>query len=291
MIRAAMVRGAAAAMLIAGGMLAAALPGLAHGPEERAMVSMQFQAFSPPQTTVLAGDPVTWTNSSPRPHTVTARDGRFDSGMVQPHAAHVERFTVIGNSPYFCRIHPAMTGSVDVRALLLTGPPGVVVSGSQVELAGRAVPGLGPVTIQEDRGSGFQATSSATVTAGRFHALVHPRSSATYRAVAGSHVSPPVRVVVGPGIALSARRGRGRRRVRLAVTAPAAPPGATVVLQAYLKERFGWWPVGRRRLDGRSGAQFSVRPSGRRLRAVLTEPDGVTVRGVSNVVRIRRGRR
>jgi hypothetical protein len=145
------------------------------------------------------------------------------------------------------------------------------------------------VAIQEDRGAGFQTTSTATVTNGKFHAPVRPRSSATYRAVAGSHVSPPVRVIVGRAIALNARRGR--RRIRLTVEAPAAAPGTTVVLQAYLKERFGWWPVGRRRLDGRSRAQFSVRAGRRRMRAVLTEPDGVTVRGVSNVVRIRRGPR
>jgi hypothetical protein len=121
---------------------------------------------------------------------------------------------------------------------------------------------------------------------------VRPQASATYRAVAGPHVSPAVRVVVGRPLALSAKR-RGRRSARLTVKALPPQPGATVVLQTYLKERFGWWPTARRRLDSASQARFTVRrrSRGRRMRVVLTEPDGVTARGVSNVVRVRRASR
>lgn len=283
MRRAAPATGAVAAAL------ALALPAAAHGPEGPATVSILFQTFNPPQMAVLAGDAVNWANTSPREHTVTARDGRFDSGPVPPTRTYVQRFGASGVYPYFCRIHPTMQGAVDVRSLLLKGPTGAVASGSQLELAGRAIAGVGAVTIQEDRGSGFRTISTAAVAAGKFHALVRPQASTTYRAVAGPHVSPSVRVVVGRPLTLAARRG-SRKRVRLSVTTDPPQPGATVVLQTWLKERFGWWPVARRRLDRSSQARFVFRrrSRGRRVRVVLTEPDGVTARGVSNVVRIAR---
>ncbi len=284
-----MMRGACAMVVVAAaGGLALVLPAAAHGPEDRGSVRMLFGAFDPARRTVLPGDQVTWTNTSQRMHTVTGRNGRFDSGDVAPRSTYVGTFTALGAHPYLCRIHPAMTGTVDVVAVLLNGPAGAVARGSQVELSGRTLPGARSVTIQEDRGSGFRTVSTATEAAGKFHALVRPQASTTYRALAGPHASTPVRVIVAPAVALSARGGR--RRVRLAVRAPSEPPGATVVLQAYLRERFGWWPVARRRLDRRSRAAFRVRRRNRerRMRVLLTEQDGVTVRGVSDVVRVGR---
>jgi plastocyanin len=273
---------------VAAAVLALALPAVAHTPEPPARVSILFAAYDPPRITVLAGDPVTWTNTSPRDHTVTDRAGRFDSGVVPPQRSYAQSFTSSGDYPYFCRIHPTIQGAVEVRALLLRGPATAVPSGTQLELAGRAIAGVSAVTIQEDRGSGFRAISTAAVAAGKFHALVRPQASATYRAVAGPHISPAVRVVVGRPLALASRR-RGRKSVRLTVKALTAQPGAPVVLQTWLKERFGWWPIGRRRLDSSSQARFDVRrrSRGRRLRVVLTERDGVTPRGMSNVVRMR----
>lgn len=282
MRRAALATAAAAVALVL------ALPAAAHGPEGPTGVSIVFQAYDPGQKAVLAGDTVTWTNTSRREHTVTARDGRFDSGNIQPSGTYAQNFPASGSYAYFCRIHPTMSGTVDVRTLLLEGPAGAAVSGTQVELAGRAIPGLSSVTIEEDRGSGFRAIATVTVAEGKFHALVRPGESTSYRAVAGPHVSASVRVLVGRPLALTARR-RGRKSARLTAKVLPAQPGAKVVLQAYLRERFGWWPVARRRLDRSSQARFTVRrrSRGRRMRVVLTEPDGVTARGVSNVVRIR----
>lgn len=284
------MRRGALATVAAAAVLALALPAAAHGPEGPATVSIQFQAFEPAEMSVLAGDSVTWRNTSPREHTVTAQDGRFDSGNIAPsHGTYAQSFGASGAYPYFCRIHPTMQGTVDVRALLLKGPSAAVPDGTQLELAGRAIPGLEAVTIQEDRGSGFSTISNAVVADGKFHVLVRPQASTTYRAVAGEHVSPSVRVIVGRPLALQARR-RGRRSVRVTARALPPQPGSPVVLQTWLKERFGWWPVARGRLDRSSRAHFTVRlrSRGRRLRVVLTEPDGVTTRGLSNVVRIGR---
>ena len=272
--------------------LAAASPAAAHGPAAPATVTILFQAYDPPQRAILAGDALTWTNTSTRDHTVSSREGRFDSGPIGPQGRFVQGFGSAGIYPYFCRIHPTMSGVVDVRALLLEGPTGALAPGSQVELAGRAIPGVSPVTIQQNSGAGFRSLANVAVADGRFHAVVRPQNSTTYRAVAGPHVSPPVRLLVGRPLALAARR-HGRKRMRLTARALAAQPGTVVVLQTWLKERFGWWPVARRRLDRSSQASFTVRKRsrGRRMRAVLTEPDGVTAHGVSNVVRVGRAPR
>ena len=276
------------ATVVAAATLALALPAAAHAPEAPARVSILFASYDPPRISVLAGDPVTWTNTSSRDHTVTDRRGRFDSGIVAPQRSYAQRLTSSGDYPYFCRIHPTIQGTVEVRALLLKGPTSAVPSGAQLELAGRAIAGVPSVAIQEDRGSGFRTISNVAVAAGKFHALVRPQASTSYRAVAGPHVSASVRVVVGRPLAVSARR-RGRKSIRLTAKALPAQPGAPVVLQTWLKERFGWWPIARRRLDQSSQARFTVRrrSRGRRLRVVLTEPDGVTPRGTSNVVKMR----
>jgi plastocyanin len=42
-------------------------------------ILIAFAAFGPPQTTVLAGDTVTWTNQSVRKHTVDGLGEAFDS--------------------------------------------------------------------------------------------------------------------------------------------------------------------------------------------------------------------
>jgi hypothetical protein len=66
-----------------------------------------------------------------------------------------------------------------------------------------------------------------------------------------------------------------------------ATPGGTVVLQAHLRERFGWWPLRSTRLDRRSHARFVVTmPKGHALRVVLTLRDRATPLAVSPVVRI-----
>jgi hypothetical protein len=76
----------------------------------------------------------------------------------------------------------------------------------------------------------------------------------------------------------------------VAVAADVAPatPGGTVVLQARLRERFGWWPLRTARLDRRSHARFVITmPKAHALRVLLTLRDGATPLAVSPVVRVR----
>jgi len=74
---------------------------------------------------VTIGDTVTWTNHDVIPHTVTSGTGpsdpnkgkEFDSGLstlLQPGKTFSHKFTRAGEFPYFCQLHPAMTGTVTV---------------------------------------------------------------------------------------------------------------------------------------------------------------------------------
>ncbi len=99
--------------------LAALLPALAGAAPPRAAsapakgralaVAIEDMRFSPATLQVRPGDRVTWTNRDLVPHTVTARDGRFDSRTLAAGAS----FTWVvatGKGPvdYACVYHPTM---------------------------------------------------------------------------------------------------------------------------------------------------------------------------------------
>ncbi len=71
-------------------------------------------AFAPPSMTVSTGNTVTWTNDDTLPHTVTALDGLFDSGILDPGGTFSWTFTDPGSIDYHCQLHPTMQGTVVV---------------------------------------------------------------------------------------------------------------------------------------------------------------------------------
>jgi plastocyanin len=77
-------------------------------------VSIIDLSFQPATLEVAAGTTVLWTNDDPVVHTVTARDGSFNSGVLQPGAQFRQVFEVPGTYPYVCAIHPGQAGSIVV---------------------------------------------------------------------------------------------------------------------------------------------------------------------------------
>jgi plastocyanin len=73
--------------------------------------------FDPPNAAVEPGSTITWTNNGREPHTVTADDGSFDSGVLNPGDSYTVAFDGQGTVTYFCAIHPQMRGSVTVGAV------------------------------------------------------------------------------------------------------------------------------------------------------------------------------
>jgi plastocyanin len=250
-------------------------------------VDVQFDAFGPSQVDVLPGETVAWSNVSPRVHTVTAGAGLFDSGELLPGAGFAQRFDAPGAYAYHCTIHPEMTGEVDVRRVILASlPTAVVPVGERVAVSGRAADPSRPVEVQRGLGGGAFVTvaSAAPAPDGSWSATVTADATADYRAAAGADVSQTRRLLV------SVRRVLLRTtRAGVAATVTPSVPYARIVLQADLRERFGWWPVARARLDYLSRASFRVRRPAR-VRAVLVAKDGWTPLATSGVVVLGRAR-
>ena len=69
---------------------------------------------------ILVGDKVVWKNADTVTHTVTSGtpedgpDGLFDTGLFPPGKNYPYTFTEKGSFPYYCVVHPWMTGNVFV---------------------------------------------------------------------------------------------------------------------------------------------------------------------------------
>jgi amicyanin len=72
-------------------------------------------SYMQPKIQVTAGTTVEWTNNDPLPHSVTAADKSFNSGLIQPGKAFRHTFTKAGTYNFYCMPHPFMKGVVVVR--------------------------------------------------------------------------------------------------------------------------------------------------------------------------------
>ena len=79
-------------------------------------VSMVDFAFSPTKVTIKKGESVTWTNSGQAPHTATATNGSFDTGLLTAGKSATVTFNTAGSFGYVCVVHPEMVGTVVVAA-------------------------------------------------------------------------------------------------------------------------------------------------------------------------------
>jgi len=80
-----------------------------------AEVNIDNFSFSPATITVKAGTTVTWTNRDDIPHTVFADDKSFKSKPLDTGDKFTFTPTKPGTYPYFCSIHPKMTGKLVVE--------------------------------------------------------------------------------------------------------------------------------------------------------------------------------
>jgi plastocyanin len=71
--------------------------------------------FGPQTVTVPIGTTVTWTNHDDIPHTVVSTEGVFKSKVRDTDEKFSYTFTKAGTYPYYCSVHPKMTGTVVVK--------------------------------------------------------------------------------------------------------------------------------------------------------------------------------
>ena len=79
------------------------------------LVAIADFAFDPETVTVDAGTKLTWTNDDEAPHTATADDGSFDTGTLKLDDTGAVAIDQPGTYTYYCRFHPFMKGTVEVR--------------------------------------------------------------------------------------------------------------------------------------------------------------------------------
>jgi plastocyanin len=70
--------------------------------------------YQPDPVVVQVGGKVIWQNQDTAPHTATADDGSFDTGVIEKGKLGSATFKEAGTFTYFCEIHPTMHGTVEV---------------------------------------------------------------------------------------------------------------------------------------------------------------------------------
>ncbi|MCV0392981.1 MAG: hypothetical protein K5790_06780 [Nitrosopumilus sp.] len=79
------------------------------------------ECYLPSHVVVSAGEEITWSNDDTAAHTVTSgtpadgADGKFDSSLFMAGGTFSVTLDEAGDYPYFCMVHPWMTGVITVN--------------------------------------------------------------------------------------------------------------------------------------------------------------------------------
>jgi plastocyanin len=103
----------------------------APAPNSTMTVDISNHAFNPAQLNVAPGTTVTFVNNDTEPHTATADNGLFDTGVLQPGSSFDVFLDGSGTVTYHCELHPDMQGSIVV---------GQASSSSEGETSGGGTP-------------------------------------------------------------------------------------------------------------------------------------------------------
>jgi plastocyanin len=79
--------------------------------------------YGPGALSVDVGQTVVWANAGAALHTVTARNGAFDSGLISAGGTYARQFATVATIEYFCTLHPNMSGSIVVGGEPGAPPP------------------------------------------------------------------------------------------------------------------------------------------------------------------------
>ena len=120
MRRSVSIAGLAAALVLGMATPVTSKKGFVAGAQENAStmeVKIDNFSFGPTALTVPIGTTVTWINRDDIPHTVVSTDDAktFKSKVLDTDEKFSFTFSKAGTYPYFCSIHPKMTGKVIVQ--------------------------------------------------------------------------------------------------------------------------------------------------------------------------------
>src|ERR671910_1622312 len=83
-------------------------------PNSTTTVDIRDHAFNPAQLNVAPGTTVRFVNNDTEPHTATADNGAFDTGVLQPGYSVDVFLDGSGTVTYHCELHPDMQGTAVV---------------------------------------------------------------------------------------------------------------------------------------------------------------------------------
>jgi plastocyanin len=107
-------------------------------------VDIRGFAFDSDDLTIRAGDTVRWTNSDFAPHTATADDRSWDTGILDTGESASITFDEADIHPYHCDVHPSMKATLTVDdaacdlVVSLTGQPGSIARGETLRFTATA---------------------------------------------------------------------------------------------------------------------------------------------------------
>jgi plastocyanin len=105
--------------IMAGGLFLASAGATTEPTTAPAAVSVAINDFNfqPREVTVAVGATVTWVNHDDVPHTATAQGDApaFDSKALDTDEKFSFTFKTAGKYPYYCKVHPHMTGLIIVK--------------------------------------------------------------------------------------------------------------------------------------------------------------------------------
>lgn len=111
------VTGFAASAMIALAMLIGLSSGVTAQPPPPPTPEVKIDnfSFSPATLTVAVGTTITWINRDDIPHKVVSTDDVFKSKVLDTDEKFSYTFSKAGTYPYFCSLHPKMTGKIVVQ--------------------------------------------------------------------------------------------------------------------------------------------------------------------------------
>ena len=87
-----------------------------HNPklDHLAVRIQHFRYHAPHHDRIMVGRPIDVTNTDGVPHSLTADDASFDTGVFTSGTVTIHAPEEPGDYPFHCTIHPGMTGVLDV---------------------------------------------------------------------------------------------------------------------------------------------------------------------------------
>lgn len=130
-------------------------------------IVLQDNCFGPISATAAPGNTLTIRNEGQQPHTYTAVDGTFDTGILQPGGSTtIDLPSTSGTLPVYCTLHAdpegnGMAGTITVAATTAASAGSMELGSSALLLAGGFVLGSATVVARRRRAGQSDAPARA----------------------------------------------------------------------------------------------------------------------------------